>query len=105
MPVSLKSPKHGQFIKFIILVYLYVTMNQGTTSYIIRRTRGGDFLKFLIHAFFIILLLLVTFFGLGPVLYADGVLQERIWTAGVVVIVYALLAFSYAKTIKWANKK
>ncbi|PAE36391.1 DUF6954 family protein [Bacillus sp. 7884-1] len=62
-------------------------------------------MKFLVHAFFIILLLLVTFFGLGPVLYADGVLQERIWTAGVVVIVYALLAFSYAKTIKWVNKK
>ncbi|MEH6994156.1 hypothetical protein V7075_15795 [Neobacillus drentensis] len=62
-------------------------------------------MKVLVHAFFIILLLLVTFFGLGPVLYADGVIQERIWTAGVVVLLYALLALSYATTIKWINKK
>jgi hypothetical protein len=29
------------FIKIINPVYLYVTMNQGTTSYITRRIRGG----------------------------------------------------------------
>ena len=62
-------------------------------------------MKFLIHALFIILLLLVTFFGLGPVLYADGVIQERIWTAAVVVALYALLAYLYSKAIKWTNNK
>ncbi|MEH7115320.1 hypothetical protein V7124_23630 [Neobacillus niacini] len=62
-------------------------------------------MKFLIHAIFIILFLLLTFFGLGPVLYADGVIQERLWTAAVVVALYALLAFLYSRAIKWINKK
>jgi hypothetical protein len=62
-------------------------------------------MKFLVHAFFIILILLVTFFGLGPVLYADGVIQERIWTAVVVVVLYALLGILYSRAIKWIKKK
>ncbi|MEH7494964.1 DUF6954 family protein [Neobacillus niacini] len=62
-------------------------------------------MKFLVHAFFIILILLVTFFGLGPVLYADGVIQERIWTAAVVILLYVILAFLYSRTIKWIKKK
>ncbi|WP_420489300.1 DUF6954 family protein [Neobacillus niacini] len=82
-----------------------VTANRGTTSYSIRRTFGGDFMKFLVHAFFIILLLLVTLFGLGPVLYADGVIQERIWTAAVVVVLYALLGFLYSRALKWIKRK
>jgi hypothetical protein len=62
-------------------------------------------MKFLVHAFFIILILLVTFFGLGPVLYADGVIQERVWTAIVVVVLYALVGILYSRAIKWINKK
>jgi hypothetical protein len=62
-------------------------------------------MKFLVHALFIILILLVTFFGLGPVLFADGVIQERIWTAGIIMVLYALLAFLYSKAIKWIKKK
>jgi hypothetical protein len=88
-----------------VFVILKVTMDQGKTSYIIRRKRGGDFVKFLIHAFFIILLLLVTFFGLGPVLYADGVIQERIWTAAVVIILYIILGFTYSVAIKWIKRR
>ena len=62
-------------------------------------------MKFLIHAIFIILFLLLTFFGVGPVLYADGVLQERLWTAAIVVVLYVILAFLYSKAIKWTKKK
>ncbi|WHX99627.1 hypothetical protein [Neobacillus sp. DY30] len=62
-------------------------------------------MKFLIHAIFIILLLLVTFFGLGPVLYADGVLAERIGTAAVVVILYILIGFLYSRATKWIKSK
>ncbi|MDQ0975523.1 uncharacterized protein (DUF983 family) [Neobacillus niacini] len=61
-------------------------------------------MKFLVHALFIILILLVTFFGLGPVLFADGVMQERIWTAIVVVVLYALLGILYSRSIKWIKK-
>lgn len=62
-------------------------------------------MKLLIHACFIILLLLVTFFGVGPVLYADGVLRERLLTAAVVVILYAIIGFLYSRAIKWIKTK
>ncbi|MDM5330693.1 hypothetical protein [Neobacillus sp. CF12] len=62
-------------------------------------------MKFLVHAFFIMLLLLITFFGLGPVLFADGVIQERIWTAVIVIILYAILGFLYSKAIQWIKRK
>jgi hypothetical protein len=39
-----------------------------------------------------ILFILVTFFGLGPVIYADGSTSERIITLIVVLLIYALLA-------------
>jgi hypothetical protein len=63
------------------------------------------YVKYLVHALFIILFLLVTFFGLGPVLYADGVLQERLWTALIVLFIYVLLGFIYSKAIKWIQKR
>ncbi|WP_342432644.1 hypothetical protein [Neobacillus sp. FSL H8-0543] len=62
-------------------------------------------MKFLAHAVFIILFLLVTFFGLGPVVYADGALSERLWTAAVVVLIYVVLVFCYSRTIKWMKKR
>lgn len=62
-------------------------------------------MKVLLHAVFIILIALVTFFGFGPVLLADGVLQERLWTAAIVVVIYIVLLFLYRKSIKWINKK
>ncbi|OLS41404.1 hypothetical protein [Bacillus sp. MRMR6] len=63
------------------------------------------FLKILVHALFILLLLLVTFFGLGPVILADGVIEERIWTLVIVIILYLILAFAYSRAIQWAHKK
>jgi putative flippase GtrA len=66
---------------------------------------GVNNLKFFLHTVFIILIALVTFFGLGPVLFADGVLQERLWTAAIVVVIYIILAFLYRKAIQWANRR
>jgi len=66
---------------------------------------GVNVLKFLLHAVFIILIALVTFFGLGPVLFADGVLQERLVTAAIVVVIYIILAILYRKSIQWVNRK
>ncbi|WP_144564563.1 DUF6954 family protein [Neobacillus bataviensis] len=62
-------------------------------------------MKLFLHSFFIILLALVTFFGLGPVLMADGSLQERLWTAVIVIVIYLVIAFCYRKACKWAAKK
>ncbi|MDF2986297.1 MAG: hypothetical protein K0R50_1807 [Eubacterium sp.] len=36
---------------------------------------------------------LVTFFGLGPVLFADGTMNERILTLVVVILIYLLLGW------------
>ncbi|SFD84438.1 hypothetical protein SAMN05216378_1700 [Paenibacillus catalpae] len=36
--------------------------------------------------------LLVTFFGLGPVLFADGSMTERTITLSVVIIIYFVIA-------------
>ncbi len=41
---------------------------------------------------FVILLLLVTLFGLGPVILADGTANERFETLAVVIALYVILA-------------
>jgi putative flippase GtrA len=66
---------------------------------------GVNRLKFLLHLVFIILIALVTFFGLGPVLFADGILQERLLTAAIVIVIYLVLAFLYRRSIQWINRK
>jgi hypothetical protein len=50
--------------------------------------KGMNGMKWLIYFIFIILYLGVTFFGLGPVLFADGSMQERIMTFFVVLVIY-----------------
>ncbi|NHC42415.1 hypothetical protein G6549_21055 [Bacillus sp. MM2020_1] len=62
-------------------------------------------MKILLHSVFIILIALVTFFGLGPVLFADGILQERLWTAAIVLVIYIILVFLYRKSIHWVNRR
>jgi len=51
------------------------------------------------NIFFISLFALVTFFGLGPVLMADGVLMERVFTVAVVIAIYVLLSVLYKKIV------
>ncbi|WP_026572175.1 DUF6954 family protein [Bacillus sp. UNC438CL73TsuS30] len=57
-------------------------------------------MRLLLHAFFIIVLALVTFFGLGPVLLADGSSTERIITAIIVLILYVIIVFCYRKSLQ-----
>jgi hypothetical protein len=49
---------------------------------------------------FICLYALLTFFGLGPVVFADGSMQERLLTLAVVVILYILLTFILRQFLK-----
>jgi LPXTG-motif cell wall-anchored protein len=58
-------------------------------------------LKILFYIVISIAFLLVTFFGLGPVLLADGSMGERLATLLVVGIIYLLLGFS----IVWFRKR
>ncbi len=56
-------------------------------------------MKILLYIIVAIAFLLVTFFGLGPVLLADGQTGERIITLAVVLILYVVLGW-FAVRIK-----
>lgn len=53
--------------------------------------------KFLINITFVAIILLITFFGLGPVLFADGSFGERMITLFVVVLLYIAAIMIYLK--------
>ncbi len=57
-------------------------------------------MKLVIYTVFAILFMLVTFFGLGPVLMADGSAGERAVTLAVVIVLYVLLALLLRFLIK-----
>ena len=57
-------------------------------------------MRLIIHIIFIGLLLLVTFFGIGPVLMADGVLSERLITLAVVIGIYLVLIRLYRRILR-----
>lgn len=57
-------------------------------------------MRVLVHIIFIALLLLVTFFGIGPVLLADGVMSERLITLIVVIGIYILIIAAYRGVLK-----
>lgn len=48
-------------------------------------------MKIVLYLLFAVLYLLVFFFGLGPVLFADGSRSERLATLAVVLVILALL--------------
>ncbi|MBM7551166.1 DUF6954 family protein [Thalassobacillus pellis] len=58
-------------------------------------------MKVFIYAIFIAGYAAITFFGLGPVIFADGSKQERMLTLVVVAILYNLLTFLF---IKWKKR-
>jgi membrane protein implicated in regulation of membrane protease activity len=47
--------------------------------------------KWILAVLFVILYGLLTFFGLGPVLLADGTDTERLWTFAFVLLLYAAI--------------
>ena len=51
--------------------------------------------KKIIYVILILLLLIVTLFGLGPVIYADGTDSERMITLLVVVALYVIILFTF----------
>ena len=47
-----------------------------------------------------VVFILVTFFGLGPVIYADGPMGERMLTLAIVLLIYAVLVWITIRHIK-----
>ncbi len=57
-------------------------------------------MKWLLYILLALLYLTVTFFGLGPVLFADGSTAERMVTLVVVLLVYVLITFLLRSVLK-----
>jgi hypothetical protein len=58
-------------------------------------------MKIILRFVFVVVFLLVAFFGLGPVLFADGSAGERTITLIAVLAIFALLFVLY----RWMMKK
>ena len=61
-------------------------------------------MKWLVYILFFILYALVTFFGIGPVLLADGSVRERIMTLIIVLLIYVALTIALRFIIKRLSK-
>ncbi|MNN28359.1 hypothetical protein D3C81_1419250 [compost metagenome] len=57
-------------------------------------------MKWLLYILFALLYLIVTFFGLGPVLFADGSAAERTVTLVVVLLIYVLITLWLRSVLK-----
>ncbi|PKM49611.1 MAG: hypothetical protein CVV02_15355 [Firmicutes bacterium HGW-Firmicutes-7] len=57
--------------------------------------------RILFYSIFVILYVLVTFFGLGPALMADGTNKERLYTLIVVLMLYGILTIA----LLWLKRK
>jgi protein-S-isoprenylcysteine O-methyltransferase Ste14 len=60
--------------------------------------------KKIIYVILVILLLLLTFFGLGPVLFADGSNTERMYTLLIVIVLYLLLLAAFYLVNRFIKK-
>ena len=52
-------------------------------------------IKYLGYIVLIVLTILLTFFGIGPVLFADGSMKERLLTLLVVLVCYVLVGAGF----------
>lgn len=59
----------------------------------------------LVYVLFAILYLLTTFFGLGPVLFADGSAKERTLTLIVVLVFYAAITVGLRFILKRLRRR
>lgn len=59
----------------------------------------------LLYALFAVLYILITFFGLGPVLFADGSAGERVLTLIVVLLIYAAVTVGLRIILKRLRRR
>lgn len=51
--------------------------------------------KVILYALFILSIALISFFGLGPVLLADGTSSERLLTLAIVLVIYLVVIITF----------
>ncbi len=59
----------------------------------------------LLYALFAVLYILITFFGLGPVMFADGSAGERVLTLIVVLLIYAAVTVGLRIILKRLRRR
>lgn len=57
-------------------------------------------LRFLLYFVFGVVYLLITFFGIGPVMFADGSSTERIITLLIVIAIYVIVTLLFRWLLK-----
>ena len=57
-------------------------------------------MKIVFYVLIAIIFLLVTFFGLGPAIFADGKMSERVATLFVVALIYLMLGYITVRLTK-----
>ncbi|AIQ46378.1 hypothetical protein R70723_11200 [Paenibacillus sp. FSL R7-0273] len=62
-------------------------------------------MKRLLYTLFGLLYALVTFFGIGPVLFADGAPAERVMTLAAVLLIYVLLTLVLRALLRRLSKR
>jgi membrane protein DedA with SNARE-associated domain len=62
-------------------------------------------MKGFMYLLFVLLYAGVTFFGLGPVLFADGSMQERMITLAVVIVIYVVLTVLLVAWRRWSRSR
>ena len=56
--------------------------------------------KIIIIFIFVCLYLVVGFFGLGPVMFADGSMQERLLTLTIVLLIFVVITYIFIKLLR-----
>ncbi|MCE3200238.1 hypothetical protein JI735_21400 [Paenibacillus sonchi] len=59
----------------------------------------------LLYTLFAVLYMLITFFGLGPVLFADGSARERVFTLIVVLLIYTAVTLALRLILKRMRRR
>lgn len=59
----------------------------------------------LLVTLFAVLYMLITFFGLGPVLFADGSARERVLTLTVVLLIYTAVTLAFRLILKRMRRR
>jgi hypothetical protein len=70
-------------------------------SVLILKERKWEGMKRLVYSVLIVLYALLAFFGLGPILMADGTMSERLITLYLVLFIYFIITFLF---LKWKKK-
>lgn len=75
-----------------------MTANENTNNKF-RLKEVSKLKKWIVYITFFSIYFLITFFGLGPVLFADGSNNERLITTLIIIVLYILTTLGFRKLL------